>query len=76
MCGVIGHIWQIFFMSYTFTRTHLCQEYQSRVATEMFDNMYADLSPELLLQRQTMRTSSLGQDPSQIDATNEVRQSN
>jgi len=52
------------------------EEIDAPAATEMFDNMYADLSPELLLQRQTMRTSSLGQDPSQIDATNEVRQSN
>ena len=52
------------------------EEIDAPTATEMFDNMYADLSPELQKQRQTMRTSSLGQDPSQIDATNEVRQSN
>lgn len=33
--------------------------------TEMFDYMYATLPPELVRQRETMRTHSLGQDPSQ-----------
>ncbi len=32
---------------------------------EMFDCMYADLPPELRKQRETLRTHSLGQDPSQ-----------
>jgi pyruvate dehydrogenase E1 component alpha subunit len=36
--------------------------------TDMFDSMYADLPPELMVQRETFRTSSLGQDPSQVDA--------
>ena len=35
-------------------------------ATEFFDSMYTDMPKQLKLQRQTMRTSSLGQDPSQI----------
>ncbi|MEM7755983.1 MAG: thiamine pyrophosphate-dependent enzyme, partial [Planctomycetota bacterium] len=33
---------------------------------EFFDHMYAELPPELVKQRDTMRTSSLGQDPSQV----------
>ena len=52
------------------------EEIDAPTAADMFDNMYADLSPELQRQRQTMRTSSLGQDPSQIELKNEVRQSN
>jgi pyruvate dehydrogenase E1 component alpha subunit len=35
-------------------------------ATDFFDSMYTDMPKQLKLQRQTMRTSSLGQDPSQI----------
>ncbi len=34
--------------------------------TEMFDSMYASLPAELEVQRRTLRTHSLGQDPSQI----------
>jgi len=34
--------------------------------TEMFDHMFAELPPELIKQRDTMRTSSLGQDQSQV----------
>jgi pyruvate dehydrogenase E1 component alpha subunit len=34
---------------------------------DMFDSIYAELPPELHLQRRTMRTSSLGQDPSQLE---------
>ena len=52
------------------------EEIDAPTAADMFDNMYADLSPELQRQRETMRTSSLGQDPSQIELKNEVRQSN
>ncbi|MGQ0627660.1 MAG: pyruvate dehydrogenase (acetyl-transferring) E1 component subunit alpha [Phycisphaerales bacterium] len=37
---------------------------------EMFDSMFAELPPELLRQRDTMRTSSLGQDPSQAGLRN------
>jgi TPP-dependent pyruvate/acetoin dehydrogenase alpha subunit len=36
------------------------------VRTDMFDSMYAELPDELRVQRDTMRTSSLGQDPSQV----------
>ena len=34
--------------------------------SDMFDSMYAELPDELRVQRETMRTSSLGQDPSQV----------
>ena len=34
--------------------------------TEIFDSMYAEIPDELRVQRETMRTSSLGQDPSQV----------
>ena len=47
------------------------EEIDAPSATDMFDSMYSELSPELLKQRQTMRTSSLGQDPSQVDVTSE-----
>jgi pyruvate dehydrogenase E1 component alpha subunit len=52
------------------------EEIDAPTAADMFDSMYTELSPELLRQRQTMRTSSLGQDPSQIETHNEVRQNN
>jgi pyruvate dehydrogenase E1 component alpha subunit len=35
--------------------------------SDFFDSMYAELPAELQVQRETMRTSSLGQDPSQLD---------
>ncbi len=35
-------------------------------ARDMFDSLYAELSPDLQAQRSTLRTSSLGQDPSQL----------
>lgn len=41
--------------------------------TDMFDSMYAELPEELKVQRETMRTSSLGQDPSQVDVHQEVQ---
>ncbi|MEL6311950.1 MAG: hypothetical protein AAFQ17_06230, partial [Pseudomonadota bacterium] len=34
--------------------------------TDFFDDMYASLPEDLQRQRETMRTSSLGQDPSQV----------
>lgn len=34
--------------------------------SEMFDSLFAELSPELRKQRDTMHTHSLGQDPSQV----------
>ena len=47
------------------------EEIDAPSTTDMFDSMYSELSPELLKQRQTMRTSSLGQDPSQVDLKSE-----
>lgn len=38
---------------------------------EMFDHLYAEMPPELRLQRDTKRTSSLGQDPSQAGLRSE-----
>jgi pyruvate dehydrogenase E1 component alpha subunit len=43
------------------------EEIDAPSQTDIFDYMYDTLTPELRLQRQTMRTSSIGQDPSQID---------
>jgi len=41
--------------------------------SEMFNSMYATIDdPELIRQRETMRTSSLGQDPSQTGARQEL----
>ena len=42
------------------------EEIEAPSPNDMFDYMYAELTPELKRQRATMRTSSLGQDPSQI----------
>ena len=42
------------------------EEIDAPSASDFFDSMYTDLPKQLQLQRQTMRTSSLGQDPSQI----------
>ena len=52
------------------------EEIDAPSATDFFDSMFTDLPPELKRQRKTMRTSSLGQDPSQVELTNEVRQNN
>ena len=42
--------------------------------SEIFDSMYASIDdPELRTQRETMRTSSLGQDPSQIETSVSTR---
>ena len=43
------------------------EEIDAPAASEFFDNMFVELTPELKKQRQTMRTSSIGQDPSQVD---------
>ena len=42
------------------------EEIEAPVPSDMFDSMYATTPDALKLQRQTMRTSSLGQDPSQL----------
>lgn len=43
--------------------------------SEMFNSMYATIDdPELIRQRETMRTSSLGQDPSQVEQREHVEQ--
>jgi pyruvate dehydrogenase E1 component alpha subunit len=42
------------------------------VPADMFDSMYAELPEELRVQRDTMRTSSIGQDPAQIEDEVEV----
>ena len=44
------------------------EEIDAPTANDMFDSMYIDMTPELKKQRQTLRTSSLGQYPSQIDS--------
>jgi pyruvate dehydrogenase E1 component alpha subunit len=41
-------------------------EIDAPTASDFFDHMYTELPDQLLKQRQTMRTSSLGQDPSQV----------
>ena len=43
------------------------EEISTPPATDFFDHMYDELTPELQKQKDTMRTSSLGQNPSQID---------
>jgi pyruvate dehydrogenase E1 component alpha subunit len=43
--------------------------------TDMFDSMYAgELPQELQIQRETMRTSSLAQDPSQVQTSEHIEQ--
>ena len=39
---------------------------EAPATADFFDHMYATLPDELRLQRDTMRTNSLGQDPTQI----------
>ena len=36
--------------------------------TDIFDYTYAELTPEQRIQRQTMRTSSIGMNPSEIES--------
>jgi pyruvate dehydrogenase E1 component alpha subunit len=43
-----------------------CETIAKPAVTEMFDSLYAELPPELRRQRDTLRTHSLGQDPSQV----------
>jgi len=38
-------------------------------SSEFFDDMYAELPEDLKVQRDTMRTSSIGRNPSQIGLT-------
>ena len=42
------------------------EEVDAPTTNDMFDSMYESLTPELQKQRRTLRTSSLGQDPSQV----------
>ena len=48
------------------------EEITPPVTTDMFDSMYETLPPEIARQRETMRTSSIGMNPSQIDAPLQV----
>ncbi len=41
------------------------EEIEAPRASDMFDSMYAELPPQLITQRETMRTSSIGQHPEQ-----------
>jgi pyruvate dehydrogenase E1 component alpha subunit len=50
------------------------EEIEPPKTTDMFDAMYAEMPDELRTQRDTMRTSSIGQDPAQIEDEVEVRQ--
>jgi pyruvate dehydrogenase E1 component alpha subunit len=45
------------------------EEIDAPTANDFFDFMYTELPPQLQKQRQTLRTSSIGQDPSQIEQT-------
>jgi pyruvate dehydrogenase E1 component alpha subunit len=45
------------------------EEIDAPTANDFFDCMYTELPPQLQKQRQTLRTSSIGQDPSQIEQT-------
>ena len=45
------------------------EEIDAPSSNDIFDSMYIGLTPELQKQRQTMRTSSIGQDPTPIDVT-------
>ncbi len=42
------------------------EEIAAPASSDMFESMYAELPPELRVQQGTLRTSSLGQDPSQL----------
>lgn len=48
------------------------EEIADPAPADMFDSMYAELPEELRLQRDTMRTSSIGQDPAQIEDEVEI----
>ena len=41
-------------------------------ADDFFNGMYEELNPDLALQRDTMQTHSLGQDPSQLNNTDHL----
>jgi pyruvate dehydrogenase E1 component alpha subunit len=44
----------------------IAEEIDAPTTNDIFDSMYLGLTPELQKQRQTLRTSSIGQNPSQI----------
>ena len=43
-------------------------------ASDIFDHTYAEPTPELRIQRETMRTSSLGQEQLQVESRQEIEQ--
>jgi pyruvate dehydrogenase E1 component alpha subunit len=45
------------------------EEIDPLTITDFFETMYQELPPDLELQKRTMRTSSIGEDPSQIEST-------
>ncbi len=50
------------------------EEIDAPATTDIFDTMYDGISSQLKVQRQTMRTSSLGQDPAQVESPKRVRE--
>ena len=49
------------------------EEIAEQPVSEIFDSMYNTIDdPEMIRQRQTMRTSSIGQDPTQVESTEQV----
>jgi pyruvate dehydrogenase E1 component alpha subunit len=46
--------------------THAALEIEKPAVTDLFDYTFEELPPELMRQRQTLRTDSIGQDPGQI----------
>ena len=49
------------------------EEIETPTQSDMFDSMFATMPENLKAQRRTMRTSSLGQDPSQLPTPNTAR---
>jgi len=49
------------------------EDIETPKTTDMFDYMYDEIPEELQVQRRTMRTESLGQDPSQVDVPEKTR---
>ena len=45
------------------------EEIEPLTIVDFFETMYEDLPPDLELQKRTLRTSSIGEDPSQIEST-------
>ena len=44
------------------------EKIESLDITDFFETMYADMPADLELQKRTLRTSSIGEDPSQISS--------